>query len=53
MYADMDDEYSYLDADREEWLCPRRDNKKHKAKAKETELRNEFRRNAFRDRGYL
>lgn len=37
-YADMDDEYSYLDADREEWLCPRRDNKKHKAKAKETIL---------------
>lgn len=34
-YADMDDEYSYLDADREEWLCPRRDNKKRKAKDKE------------------
>ena len=35
-YADMDDEYSYLDADREEWLCPKRVPRKHKAEIKET-----------------
>ena len=45
-YADMDDEYSYLDADREEWLCPRRDNKKHKAIRKKNRISLNYSRHA-------